>query len=38
MISRALDSNKDLIIQGGKLKTVEDAAVVVQHVRSGFLF
>ena len=38
MISRALDSNNDLIVSYGSLKTVEEGAEVVQHVRSRLLF
>jgi len=38
MIGRALDSNNDLIVEGGQLKLVEDGAEVVQHVRSRLLF
>lgn len=38
MIGRALDSNNDLIIEKGQLKTVEAAAETVQHVRSRLLF
>lgn len=38
MISRALDSNNDLIVRSGKLETVEEGAEVVQHVRSRLLF
>ena len=38
MIGRALDSNNDLVVQPGKLKTVEEGAEVVQHVRSRLLF
>lgn len=38
MISRALDSNNDLILENGSLATVEEGAEVVQHVRSRLLF
>ncbi len=38
MISRALDSNNDLIVESGQLKLVTDGAEVVQHVRSRLLF
>lgn len=38
MISRALNSNNDLIIESGKLKLVKDGEEVVQHVRSRLLF
>ncbi len=38
MIGRALDSNNDLIISGGRLAVVTDGAEVVQHVRSRLLF
>lgn len=38
MIGRALDSNNDLIVSGGRLAVVTDGAEVVQHVRSRLLF
>lgn len=38
MISRALDSNNDLIIESGQIKTVSGAAETVQHVRTRLLF
>jgi len=38
MIGRALDSNNDLVIRSGRLKTVETSAEVVQHVRSRLQF
>lgn len=38
MIGRGLDSNNDLIIQGGQLRLVEDGAEVVQHVRTRLQF
>jgi hypothetical protein len=38
MISRALDSNNDLIIENGSFKTVEDGAQTVQAVRSRLMF
>lgn len=38
MISRALDSNNDLIIQSGQLRLVEDGAEAVQHVRTRLQF
>ncbi len=38
MIGRALDSNNDLVVSSGSLKTVEQGAEVVQHVRSRLLF
>lgn len=38
MISRALNSNNDLIVSAGSLKTVEGSAETVQHVRSRLLF
>ena len=38
MIGRALDSNNDLIIESGQLKTVEGAAETIQHVRTRLLF
>jgi len=38
MIGRALDSNNDLMVEGGSLKTVNDSAEVVQHVRTRLLF
>lgn len=38
MIGRALDSNNDLIIQGGQLKLVEDGPEAVQHVRTRLQF
>ncbi len=38
MIGRALDSNNDLVIQGGQLKVVEDGAETVQHVRTRLQF
>lgn len=37
-ISRALDSNNDLIIENGSLKLVRDAAEAIQHVRTRLLF
>jgi hypothetical protein len=38
MIGRALDSNNDLIIEGGQLKLVLDAEEAIQHVRSRLQF
>lgn len=38
MISRALDSNNDLIIENGQFKLVADAAEVIQHVRTRLQF
>ena len=38
MIGRALDSNNDLVIEGGQLKLVSDGAEVVQHVKTRLLF
>jgi len=38
MIGRALDSNNDLIIRSGSFQTVDEAAEVVQHVRTRLLF
>lgn len=38
MISRALDSNNDLVIKKGQFDIVNDGAEVVQHVRSRLLF
>ena len=38
MIGRALDSNNDLIVEGGRLKIVKDGEEVVQHVRTRLLF
>lgn len=38
MIGRALDSNNDLIIEGGQLKLVEEGAEVAQHVRTRLQF
>lgn len=38
MISRALDSNNDLVVKNGRLAVVSDGAEVVQHVRTRILF
>lgn len=38
MIGRALDSNNDLIINKGQLKTVEQGTETVQHVRTRLQF
>ena len=38
MISRALDSNNDMLIRNGTFATVIDGAQVVQHVRTRLLF
>ena len=38
MIGRALDSNNDLIIEGGQLKIVSEGAEVVQHTRTRLQF
>lgn len=38
MIGRALDSNNDLIIEGGQLKLVSDGAEAIQHVRTRLQF
>lgn len=38
MIGRALDSNNDLIVTGGRIKVVDQGAEVVQHVRTRLLF
>lgn len=38
MIGRALDSNNDLVVSGGRLAVVEDGAEAVQHVRSRLQF
>ena len=38
MIGRALDSNNDLIVEKGQLKTVSEGAEVVQHVRTRLQF
>lgn len=38
MIGRALDSNNDLIIEGGQLKLVSEGAEAVQHVRTRLQF
>lgn len=38
MIGRALNSNNDLIIEGGQLKLVEEGAEAVQHVRTRLQF
>lgn len=38
MIGRALDSNNDLIIEGGQLKLVLDGAEAIQHVRTRLQF
>lgn len=38
MISRALDSNNDLIIRSGQLRTISAGAEVVQHIRTRLQF
>lgn len=38
MIGRALDSNNDIIVQGGQFRLVEDGSEVVQHVRTRLQF
>ena len=38
MIGRALDKNNDLVIEKGRLKIVEDAAEVLQHIRTRLQF
>lgn len=38
MISRALDSNNDLIIKDSRLAVVEDSAETLQSVRTRLLF
>lgn len=38
MISRALDSDNDLVIEGARLKVVEQGDEVVQHVRTRLQF
>ena len=38
MIGRALNSNNDLVIEGGRFKIVDDAAEVLQHVRTRLQF
>ena len=38
MISRALDSNNDLIVDNGSFRTVAGGAEVIQQVRSRLLF
>jgi len=38
MISRALNSNNDLIVESGQLKLVDEGAEVVQHVRTRLQF
>ena len=38
MISRALDSNNDLIVENGSFRIVKDGAEAVQHVRTRLLF
>lgn len=38
MISRALDSNNDLIIESGNFKLVEEGAETLQHVRTKLQF
>lgn len=38
MIQRALDSNNDLVVEFGRLKTVSNGSEVVQYVRSRLLF
>ena len=37
-ISRALDSNNDILLSGGRIAVVEDGAQVAQHVRTRLLF
>lgn len=37
MIGRALDSNNDLILEGGSFKLVNDAEETIQHVRTRLL-
>lgn len=38
MISRALDSNNDLIIRNGSIQTVSEGVEVIQSVRTRLLF
>ncbi len=38
MISRALDSNNDLLLVDGSIATVRNGAEVLQHVRTRLLF
>lgn len=38
MIGRGLDSNNDIIVEGGTFKLVSDGEEVVQHVRTRLQF
>jgi len=38
LISRALDSNNDLIVHNGQFVIVKNGAEIVQHVRTRLLF
>lgn len=38
MIGRALDSNNDLVVNKGQIKTVEEGAETIQHVRTRLQF
>lgn len=38
MISRALDSNNDLVIKSGVIQTISNGEEVLQHVRTRLLF
>lgn len=38
MISRALDSNNDILVRNGRIAVVEEGAETVQHVRTRLLF